>query len=53
MLTMYQLLKKVELDDGTKYGKGYVLTEKQLKQVQEEYRTLHVVIISIPEEFLK
>lgn len=53
MITLYQLGKKVELDDGTKYNKGYVLTEKELKEIQEEYRTLHVVIISVPEEFLK
>lgn len=48
MLTLYQLCRSVKLDDGTKYGKGYVLTAKELKEVQKEYRTLRVIVISIP-----
>lgn len=51
MITLYRLNRKVKLDDGTKYPKGYVLTLGELKLIQEEYRTLHVTVISIPREF--
>lgn len=52
MITLYILKSKVKLNNGTKYGKGYVLTESEFKEVQEEYRTVEVTVVSIPKEMI-